>query len=59
MRQVVTSSESKWSCDIPCAVPPKRPRLEDPPRPTPTGEKRRQEEDTEHTEEEQGEAIGH
>ena len=29
------------------------------PWPAPTGEKRRQEEDTEHTEEEQGEAVGH
>ena len=28
-------------------------------RPAPTGEKRRQEEDTEHTEEEQGEDAGH
>ena len=32
---------------------------EESPRPVPTGEKRRQEEDTEHTEEEQGEAVGH
>ena len=29
------------------------------PRPALTGEKRRQEEDTEHTEEEQGEDVGH
>ena len=32
---------------------------EESPRPAPTGEKRKQEEDTVHTEEEQGEAVGH
>ena len=28
VRLLVTSSESRWSCDIPHAVPPKRPRSE-------------------------------